>query len=265
MTKVENVMLLEDAFEVSVANFYGYDEATGIEYYSGSLESHELTQSGDTEKIKAGQSNEVLGVINKDKEVVLKITDVKSRGDLESAKFGGKLTTVGTSNVDALHMPRNYEIVSNLTKLEVTLTHEPKAGEVVMVYNNKTKKLIDPTKAVRVGTKIMITEAGLVAGDTVYVTGFKRKASATDKFADITTDSSAPTLFVVIEVPLFDGDMNVICRKQYHFPKAKLSTAVTKSGKSERSKATDETTLEIVKDGTVDYLGRIVFVYPDVV
>lgn len=264
MAKIENQYLLEDFFEVSVAKFYGYDAKTGIEYYSGTLKTHELSQTGETIKIKGGQNNEVLGVINKDKELSLKITNVKSQADLESAKFGSSITAVGSTVIDAMHMPQNYTIVDNATKLEVTLSQEPKAGEEVMVYNNKTKKLIESTKAVRVGKVITITEVGLVAGDTVYVTGFKYQAKATDKFANITSDSSAPTLYVVIEVNLFDGDMNVVCKKQYHFPKAKLSTAVTKSGQSEKGETTEDTTLEITKDTTVDYLGRIVFIYPTV-
>lgn len=264
MAKIENTYLLEDFFEISVAKFYGYDSRTGIEYCSGTLESHELSQSGDTEKIKGGQDNAVLGVITKDKELSLKIVDVKSRLDMESAKFGSSIKAVGSSVVDAMHMPKNYTVVSETSALKITLDSEPKAGEEVKVYNNKTKTLIEDSKVTRVGKVITLTEVGLQAGDTVYVGGFKYQAKATDKYSDITTDSSAPNLYVVVEVNLFNDDMAIVAKKQYHFPKAQLSTAVTKSGQAERTKTTDETTLDIVKDSSVDYLGRIVYIYPEV-
>lgn len=261
LNKKENPFLLEDYFEISVANFYGYDAKTGIEYYSGTLESHELTQTGETEKIKGGQDNAVLGVINKDKEISLKITDVKSRADIEAVKFGGTVKAVDGATIDAMHMPKNYTVVDN-EGLKITLDAEPKQGEEVIVYSNKTKKMIDSGNMERSGKDITFT-SGVSAGETVYVSGFKYAAKATDKYADITPDSSAPVLYVVIEVNLFDSDMKPVCKKQYHFPKAQLSTAVTKAGQAEKTKTTDETTLEIIKDNSVDYLGRIVFIYPD--
>lgn len=263
MAKIENKFLLEDYFELAVANFYTYDKKSGLEVYSGSLESHELSQKGDTEKIKGGRNNEVLGIINKDKELSLKIVDLKSKADMDSLKFGGAVKPVGSNIVYGMHMPKNYTIVSSSSALKITLDKTPVDGEDVVIYNNKTKKMIQSTKAVRTGKDITITEAGLVAGDTVYVTGFRFALSQTDSYSEISTTTATPNLYVVIEVPLFDEDMQQVCLKQYHFPKTTLSTSVTKTGKSDKSKNTEETTLDIQRDRTVDYLGRIVYIYPE--
>ena len=99
----------------------------------------------------------------------------------------------------------------------------------------------------------------------MYVTGFKYQASATDKYAEITTGSSTPVLVAVMELSLFDTDMNVVATKQYTFPRTKISGDVTISGKTEKTKNVDNIVLKILKDKSLNYLGRIAWIYPDVV
>ena len=259
MAKIENEYLLQDFLEVSVANYYSYDAVTGLEYYSGTLESHELTQKTTSEDIKGGQNNDTIATIDKDKTLELKIIDVIARQDIQALRLGTAVKLVGTDVVDAFHMPKNYTITTDASNLVITLDETPKVGETVAVYNSKTGKLILPAKAVILANKITITESGLVAGDTVYVTGFKYSAKATDKYSQITTGSSTPTLYTVIEVPLFDEDVNIKAYKQYIFPRTKMSGDVTLSGKTERTKSTDTSTIKILKDNSLDYLGRIIY------
>jgi hypothetical protein len=262
MPKIENEYLLQDLVELSVANFYCYDEKTGLEYYDGTLESHELTVKADTEDVKGGQNNDTLYSIDKSKEMSLKITSVFTRQDIQSLKLGGKIADVGTALVDAFHMPKNYTLKNDGTTLYIELDEVPKAGQEVAIYNHKNgKKLvssditIDPVD----NKKYEIATAGLSEGDSVFVTGFKYQAKATDKYADIASNSSAPVLFTVIEVPLFNADTEIIAYKQFIFPRTKMDGSVTLNGKTEKSKSTDETTIKILKDKSVDYLGRMVY------
>lgn len=259
MAKIENEWLRKDLLEVSVANFYSYDSVTGLEYYSGTLESHSIEQKTTEEELKGGQDNDTIATLDKGKTLELKITDIVSRQDIQTIRLGGTIKTVGTDVVDAFHMPKNYSIIDTAGTLSITLDETPKAGEEVLVYNNKTNKVILPAKAVILANKVTITESGLVAGDTVYVTGFKYLAKATDKYAEISTGSTAPTLFTVVEVPLFDSDVNIVATKQYIFPRTKMSGEVTLAGKSEKTKNSDTTTLKIMKDTSLNYLGRIIF------
>ena len=263
MAKRENSAILEDLLEVSVANFYAYDEKSGLEYYSGTLESHELSASAETEEIKGGQGNNVIASIDKAKELTLKIVDVVARQDIEALKLGGEIKAVGSDIVDAFHMPKNYTVTEELSTKSITLDAVPKAGEEVLVYNNKTKKVIESSKVQISGNKVTITDPAIKAGDTVWVTGFKYQALATDKYAEISSTAFAPTLFVVVEVPLFDTDMSIVATKQYLFPRAKMDSAVTISGQSEKTKNTRETSLKILKDPSVDYLGRVVYKYEE--
>ena len=57
MAKVENEQIVKDYEELSVANFYAFDKVNGLEYYSGTLESHELAKTMEQEEIKGGQDN----------------------------------------------------------------------------------------------------------------------------------------------------------------------------------------------------------------
>lgn len=179
-------------------------------------------------------------------------------------RMGTSIKTVGTDLVDVYHLPKNYTVTTDASNLIVTLDETPKSGEIVAVYNNSTGKLIDPTKAVLATNKITITETGIVAGDTVYVTGFKYSAKATDKYAEISTGSATPTLVAVANVQLFNTDMEVVATKQYIFPRTKISGDITLSGNAEKKKVTDTTTLKILKDKSLNYLGEIAWLYPTV-
>lgn len=267
MSKIENKWLLEDLIELTVANFYAYDKKTGIEYYSGTLKSHELDAKGDNTKVKAGQQNDIFYVIPKSKELSLKITDIFSRQDMMALKFGGNISEVGTELVDARHMPRNYTLKNDGTSLYIELSNEPKAGEEVKAYNNATKRTISNTEFTVDATnkkKYIVTSAGLVEGETIFVTGFKYKAKATDLYSNINSDSRMPEMEVVIDVPVFDQTcMDIVMHKQYIFPRAMMNSSITTKSESEKKEVNDDTTIDILKDNSVDYLGRIVYIYAD--
>ena len=267
MAKIENKWLLEDLIELTVANFYAVDKKTGIEYYSGTLKSHELDAKGDNTKVKAGQQNDIFYVIPKSKELSLKITDVFSRQDMMALKFGGNISEVGTELVDARHMPRNYPLKSDGTSLYIELSNEPKAGEEIKAYNNATKRTISNTEFTVDATnkkKYIVTATGLVEGETIFVTGFKYKAKATDLYSNINSDSRMPELEVVIEVPVFDQScMDIVMYKQYIFPRAMMNSSITTKSESEKKEVNDDTTIDILKDNSVDYLGRILYIYPE--
>lgn len=257
MAKIQNDYLLEDLMELSVANFYSYDTTNGLEYYSGTLESHELSKSMDSEKIRAGQSNDTIATIDKNTEVSLKIVDVCARQDLQSLKLGGKITKVTLSdNVYAYHMPKNYDVTTGKV---ITLDAVPKEGEEVAVYNNKTKeKLVITTDYTIADGVITIVADDILVGETVFVTGFYYKAPETAKYFEI-KEGSVPTMLTVIEVPLFNTDTEIVAMKQYIFPRTKMNASVTVTGQTEKTKNTDETTIDILKDPSLNYLGRVIY------
>lgn len=257
MAKIQNDYLLEDLMELSVANFYSYDTTNGLEYYSGTLESHELSKSMDSEKIRAGQSNDTIATIDKNTEVSLKIVDVCARQDLQALKLGGKIEKVTLSdNVYAYHMPKNYDVTTGKV---ITLDVIPKEGEEVAIYNNKTKeKLVITTDYTIADGVITIVADDILVGETVFVTGFYYKAPETAKYFEI-KEGSVPTMLTVIEVPLFNTDTEIVAMKQYIFPRTKMNASVTVKGQTEKTKNAEETSIDILKDPSVNYLGRVIY------
>lgn len=253
MSKVANELMTKELFEVSVADIYFYSRNTGMELFTGTLTQHEITQSVDEEDIKAGRDNAVLATIKKNKQITFTLTDVISRLDQEAFQFGGVVKDVD-GNVEAMHMPKNYTVAGG----KVTLDKTPLDGEEVKVYSLKTNKEIPSVLAGNV-----LTLTGAEEGEIVFVGGFKYVAPDGAKYYDIAADPTTEPMFAVIEVPIYDNDMNLVALKQYHFPKVSMSGNVTKSGQSEKTTPAIQTEVKVLKDNSVDYLGRVVMLMED--
>ena len=260
MAKVENEQIVKDYEELSVANFYAFDKVNGLEYYSGTLESHELAKTMEQEEIKGGQDNATICTIDKKTEIKLTIGDVVARQDIQALKLGGKITKVEASdNVYAFHMPKNYEVGGTDGALTFSLSQLPKDGEEVAIYNNKTKKKLTPDTDYTIeGKEVTIKASDVIKGDTVFVTGFYYKAPETDSYVEI-KEGSVPEMLTVIEVPLYGTDTQIKAYKQYIFPRTRMSSSVTLKGQTEKTKNTDSTEITILKDSSLNYLGRIIY------
>lgn len=269
MPKIENEYLRNDLLELSVANIYMYEKKTGLELYSGTLKSHELSdKAGDPTIVRGGQLNDPIYSIPKNHDIQLKITDVVNRQDIDALKWSENgIQDVGTNVVYAMHMPRNYTILKETdpsTVIYVELSREPLAGEEVAIYNNKTNAMIVSANIEQDATdkkKFVITGETLSAGDTVFVSGFKFLVTdATAQYVDIKSETNSPDLFTVIEIPLYNTSNEIVKYKQYIFPKTKLSTSGSSKGESEKKENDSESTLLVLKDTNLDYLGRIVYI-----
>ena len=257
MEKIENLELLNTLKELNVGNFYLCDEETGLEMYSGTLESHEITLATSTEDVKGGTSGDVLYTIDKSKDISIKVVDVYSRRDMEAAKWGG---VIKKGRCIVQHMPRNYTVENSESNLKVTLDREPYVGESVAVYNNKTNKKIEASKLQIAGKVITITgEEGLVAGDTVHVTGFKTEV---DNVEYVNIDNAVPSkaMRCVIEIPIYTNDNRLYAYKQYIFPKAQMSGSLTTKGQAEKGKNTFETELKVQRDIKQQYMGTVAWI-----
>ena len=254
MSKVANELMTKKLFEVSVADIYFYSKKTGIEMFTGTLTQHEITQSVDEEDIKAGRNNDTLATIKKNKQITFTLTDVISRLDQEAFQFGGVVADVD-GTVEAFHMPKNYTVLEGL---KVKLDKTPIDGEEVKAYSLATNKEVPATLN---GNELTLT--GVEVGETVFVGGFSYVAPNGAKYYDISPDPTTEPMFAVIEVPIYDSDMNLVAVKQYHFPKVSMSGNVTKSGQSEKTAPAIQTEVKVLKDDSVDYLGRVVMLMED--
>lgn len=252
------LLMKEQLFELSTANFYALDPSTGLELYTGTLESDQLERTAEQEKIKGGIDNDTLTVIDKSSELNLTVTDVVNRRDMLAAKLG---TSIQKGKVIVKHLPKNYEVKED-AGLKVTLSATPLADAVLNIYDNKDKAKMEVTTDYTIsGNVITIVKEGIQAGDTIFVTGFDYETTA--EYIDIPSTSSTKSMQVIIEKPIWDADGEIVYYKQYNFPKAKIDGSFTTSGNTEKQANPDETKFTITKDGNEVSLGKIVYIPVD--
>ncbi|MEG2289631.1 MAG: hypothetical protein RSC24_06650 [Clostridium sp.] len=252
---MNELIIKEQLFELSTCNFYSVDPATGLELSSGTIESHQLERTVESDKIRGGVDNDLLTVIDKSSDITLTVTDVVNRRDVLASKLGG----LKNGLVTVKHLPRNYEVKSESSALVVTLIGTPLNANSIKVYNNKTGQPLVKTSGYTIsGAKITIVESSIKAGDTIYVTGFDY--SVTADYIDIPSISNIKATHVVIEKPIWNADGEIVFYKQYNFPKAKMDGSFTEKGSTEKSANPDETKYTITKDGNEISLGKIVYI-----
>lgn len=253
---MKELLMKEQLFELSTANFYGLDPATGLELYTGTLESDQLERTAEQEKVKGGIDNDTLTVIDKSSELTLTVTDVVNRRDMLATKLG---TTIQNGEVTVKHLPRNYEVKLDSETKKVTLSATPIKPDDVKIYNNKTKKLLTKTTDYTIsGAEITIVASDIEAGHTVFVTGFDYNTTA--DYIDIPSTSSTKAMQVIVEKPIWNANGEIVYYKQYNFPKAKIDGSFTTSGNTEKQANPDETKFTITKDGDEVSLGKIVYI-----
>lgn len=270
MAKLENEYMLNKVEEISVGNFYFFSDKLGLELFSGTLSAHSLTNgAGESEDVKGGRDNEILYNIPKSNSFSLEITDVFNDQGLSCLKFGDSLKKVGTAKVKAFHMPKNYVVQKDSVGggLYIEVINEPIDGEDVVAYNTKTKTMIDSSKFTQDTTnksKFKISDVAISEGDNVFVTGFSFYASAEDKYSAIKSMGTNMSGKLIVEIPLFDSEMNIVAYKQFIFHKANISSKdATSTGQTERKAVEAKSTFKIIKDVTQNDLGTIIYLSPE--
>ena len=66
---------------LSVADITLIDNATGVEYATASLKSHNISQSVDTSEIRAGRKNAVITTLESNKTITVELEDVHANRD----------------------------------------------------------------------------------------------------------------------------------------------------------------------------------------
>ena len=260
MKKQENQYLLKTYQETSTAEVIAINRVTGQELFLGTLESDELSHEVEPEEIKGGIWNDTITTLNKSKTIKFKVVDVVSRMDVQMNKLGAEIKTA-KSAIQCWHFPHNYEVKAGTSsKKIITLDETPKTNEEVCIYNNKTKKALDPQNDFIInGKEVEIKAVDINVGDNIYVTSYQYDKENIE-YADISGKSLPQSYTLIVRKPLFDDNDTVVAWKQYFFPKAKMSSSFTLSGQTEKTKNTEETEFIIERDMAYDYLGRIMFI-----
>ena len=83
-------------------------------------------------------------------------------------------------------------------------------------------------------------------------------------YVSISSMGKASTGTLVVEIPLFDSDMNIVKYKQFIFHRAQLlAKDASSTGQTERKTVESKNTFKITKDLTKKDLGTIVYLSPE--
>ena len=243
--------------EISTARCVALNPSNGVEIAMYELESDELSQKVDVEKIKADINNKTVAVIDKNKEITFKATEVVSREDLELMKLQA---IKKTGEIEVWHMPELYDVTKSTDgKYILTLPELPVDETQVTIYT--TKDILIPKENYTLVDKVVTfdeTKMNLKEGDTLRVTSYQYKKKV--KYADIGIDVVPSTVTLIINKPVFNADGLIVEYKQYFMPKVKVDSNITLSGSTEKSKQTVETNFEVISDPAYKYLVRIAWI-----
>ena len=113
---MENKHFLQDAYELKVANVILEDLETGVEMYSASLDTHQISQTVSEELIKAGQENDTFVTLTKSKEIKVTLEDIMAKLDWQAAKVGGSLDE---RELEVSAFPKNYKVKDSRGELVI--------------------------------------------------------------------------------------------------------------------------------------------------
>lgn len=265
MIKTIEDSLMKEAVEFKVGRVYMYNKLTGIEYATATVKTSEMNAKADQAEVKAGTDNDIIYIIDKPKAVTITIEDVIADQNLFALKMGDGMKNVDTT-VDGFHMPELYQVTLSGSDKIITLSDEPKIGESVTFTNPITGNQINSANITQDSTNkkiFKVTDTNIIVGDTIQVGGFKFVGKLGDKYFNITSSSSVPELFAVVEIPLVSTDMSPLCDKQYILPRCKLSATTDNKNESDPKEIDAKHELTVMKPNGSKYLGTVYYKFPN--
>lgn len=244
---VENKLLPEELYQFTIGKVLVTDILTGMEMYSATLKSSNVSKTASKSQIRAGEDNQLLTELFDDSEVTVEVTDVQSKRDWLAMKLGGVLKS---EEITTKAFPKRYKVGTGKT---ITLDQVP-VGDAPIVYDSKTGAKIEATNLA--GTLTITT--GAEVGDHVLVGSYSYTVTA--EKIDIPSSDNGREVQVTISTPMADASRAVVCDKVYHFYKASLAPDFTDESSSEKSENAISTTFTVVKDRDEDSLGYLAFV-----
>lgn len=255
--KMENKHFLQDAYELKVANVILEDLETGVEMYSASLDTHQISQTVSEELIKAGQENDTFVTLTKSKEIKVTLEDIMAKLDWQAAKVGGSLEE---RELEVSAFPKNYKVKDSSGELVIELEHEPVNGVLPVIYRKDTHKAISTDLLTLEGKVITISDDSLSAGDLVFGSSYKYLTTSDSLMID--SGSKARHFRCEMHIPVLSSDLSLLFTKKIVFHKVAMSQNWEFSGATEISKNNQSTELTVLKHDDYDGLGYIVYEKP---
>ena len=239
---------LTEEYLFAVADAILVDEETGIQLATSSLKSHNISQSVDSTEIKAGQDNDTLVTIKSNKVVTVELEDVRQSRQWLAMQMGSDIEE--GESVEAYAFPKKYTVAAGGV---VTLDHTPVGGQKIKAYNSKTKESLETSLS---GKQLTITSAR--EGDVVTVEAYKHIIASAEVLR-FKSDKFAKSYRLILDEQVFDGDYEVVGRRQTIFYKAIADDNFTLNGSTDRGEKTNTYKFTVKKHPLYEDLGVIVY------
>lgn len=258
MIKPNNPNLLDELYTFDVYKVYLLDSDTGLELYTESVTDTSLQFKEDMKEIRAGVGNKLMTEVPSSKDITIDLTDVRTRLDWIAAKQG---TSVETGTVTAWHIPTTYIAVAGTSGgAKITLANAPKEPTKVRFIKLDTVTGVTTDVEGTVSTKEVAFATGVVAGDSIIVTGYQYEAPAQTKIIDFNTEYFSTSKTCIVEGVVFNHNRKPVYKKQYIFPKVTMDGNYEDTTKSERDGQQLKTTLRVGTPAGSSSLGKLIFI-----
>ena len=239
---------------LSVADITLIDNATGVEYATASLKSHNISQSVDTSEIRAGRKNAVIATLESNKTITVEVEDVHANRDWLAIAMDADLAA--KQNVDVRVLPQKLKVG---TGLKITLAKEPKNKADVKVFKDGVALTAQQDTSSNNVFTLTGGSSSLKEGDVVEVQSYVYVAKAADVMA-IGGEGVGRSFALYLEESVFNNDMAVIATKTTYFPRVVPESSFTMEGSSELAEQNMTYKFTVTKAEGEDALGYIYYV-----
>ena len=248
---------------LSVADVLLIDNKTGVEYASATLASHNISQSVDTNEIRAGRKNAVICTLESNKTITVEVEDVHTNRDWVSIAMDAELAE--KTNLDVRHLPVKLAVAKDGGDLIVNLPKEPKdAAQVKFFFFDAAAKERREVTGAQDGTdktKFVLTDAktALKEGDVVETSSFVHVVPAADVM-EFGGEGVGRSFAMFLEESVFNNDMEIIATKTTFFPRVVPESTFSLEGSTEISEQNVTYTFTVTQADGFDYLGSVMYI-----
>ena len=234
----------EEELLLSVADVLLVDIATGMEYATASLKSHNISQTVDTSEIRAGRNNAVVATLDSNKTITVEIEDVHSNRDWIAIAMDSKVEE--GQSVTLRVLPQTLKVEDGKVKLSRTPEGEVKG------YNKTQDNTV-----FTIGTDGTIA-TGATNGDIIIVESYEVTEQA-DRIK-VGGEGEGSAFAMYLEESVFNNNMKVIATKTTYFPRVVPESSFSMSGSSELAEQNMTYTFTVAQSEGDDFLGQIFYV-----
>ncbi|WP_025912082.1 hypothetical protein [Priestia flexa] len=221
-------------------------------YATDTLQESNLQLETETNDVRGGDANGLLGILHGSKEFTITANDPNWNFEVLALHMGEDIVT-GTGVAYA--MPDYYELALG----EAPATHEVELPHVAIDGTVKVEKE-DGTPVTGItlsGKKLVIADPNVKEGEYVKVVTYKYNTPAGTKTTEISSDKFPKDVKIILETKEFDFDESPIQLIQFQYDRVKPAANFTMNIGTAREAVAQERSFRVMKPRRSTKLGRM--------